>query len=239
MTVTKLTFWRWSCIGHRHLRNYHTKYHGLLLKKSQLVKVPIWNHDHILSAFKEKLFMLYSNNNYNNLFKQNYWIFNLDNKLRTNITFDYIAFYLNYLYFCEIGFIEVKSFLISKSEVWNQIYCGIQSTSICFPPHKHVKIVLAFKYRTSYEITMRYSITDPELMISSKQNIYQQYHRKWQKKWNGIFQWIINIPRQRLQFVRLTWSFEKYKYLRITFTHTKYLVWSIWWTRHLVSNAKT
>ena len=99
--------------------------------KSLLVKVPIWNKveygEHVLYWLKQN------------------WIFNLDKNLRTNKTFDYMAIYINYLYFCNIGFVEVKSFGNSKSNTWTQIYCGVQSTSMCFPPHRNVEIGLLFE----------------------------------------------------------------------------------------------
>ena len=154
------------------------------------------------------------------------WIFRLHRKLHANITSEYIDIYINYLYFCKSGFVEVKSFRIKHLNVWTHIYCGFQSTSMCFPPHRNVEIKLSFERYSSHDILMRYSVTDTQLMVSSLQNKtkYLQYHNKIHKRQQEFVNWRINLPRQRVQFIRLTLQFEKYRYLRIRFPSIQYLV---------------
>ena len=176
------------------------------------IKFPIWNqmgyHENIPPLDPQK------------------WILKLHKKLQANFTFDYINIFFNHLRFCKIGFVEIKSFKNLNSNQWTQIYCGFQSTLMCFPPHRNVEIDLLFERYTSYEILMRYSVTDQNRIISSEQNRtkYLQYYNRNQERQQEYFQWRINIPRQRVQLVRLILNFEKYKYLRITFPAKTYLV---------------
>ena len=180
--------------------------------QSPLIKFPIWNlieyDEHIVDYFNQT------------------WIFKLYRKLHANITFEYINIYINYLYFCKIGFVEVRSFRIKHLNVWTHIYCGFQSTSMCFPPHRNVEIKLSFERYSSRDILMRYSVTDTKLMTSSPQNRtkYLQFHNKIHKKQQEFVNWRINLPRQRVQFIRLILLFEKYRYLRIRYPQIQYLV---------------
>ena len=61
-----------------------------------VVKVPLWN----LIEYNENIVGYFSQT----------WIFKLHKKLQANISFEYINIYINYLYFCKIGFVEVRMF---------------------------------------------------------------------------------------------------------------------------------
>ena len=138
------------------------------------------------------------------------WIITLHEKLRVNITFDYIDIYVNYLLICDIGAVKITSDQKSSLYVWAQQYCGIQSDVICFPPHRNVEINVSLKVYTSFDISMRYSVTDLSHIIISVVKSSSLY--------------IMNVPGQKIQIVRYIFHVKKYEYLRITFPPTKYLV---------------
>ena len=116
----------------------------------------------------------------------------LDEKLRVNITFDYIDIYVNSLLICDIGVVKITSDQKSRLKVWEQQYCGIQPDVICFPPHRNVEINVSLKVYTSFDISMRYSVTDLNLIIISVVKSSSQYIR--------------NIPGQKIQIVRYIFS---------------------------------
>ena len=134
----------------------------------------------------------------------------MDEKLRVNITFDYIDIYVISLLICDIVTVKVISVQKSRLKVWKQQYCGIQLDVICFPPHRNVEINVSLKVYTSFDISMRNSVTDLNHIIISVVKSSSQYIR--------------NVPGQKMQIVRYIFYFKKYKYLRIIFSPTKYLV---------------
>ena len=129
------------------------------------------------------------------------WIITLDEKLRVNITFDYIDIYVNSLLICDIGAVKVISVQNSRLKVWEQQYCGIQPDVICFPPHRNVQINVSLKIYTSFNISMRYGVTDLNHIIISVVKSRSPYIR--------------NVPGQKVEIVRYIFYFQKYKYLRI------------------------
>ena len=193
---------------------YNIRRTSSILQLSNKVFFSISKPEHYNISQTVKPILWYQKQNNKNiriLLKQK-WIITLDEKLRVNITFDYIDIYVNSLLTCDIGVVHVTSVQKSKLNVWVQQYCGIQSDIICFPPHKNVEINVQFKVYTSFDISMRYSITDLNHIISSVVKSIVCYVMN------------IDLPGQKMQIVRFIFNIQKYKYLRITFPPKRYLV---------------
>ena len=112
-------------------------------------------HYNISQTLKPILWHQKQNNKNIRFLLEKKWIITLDEKLRVNITFDYIEIYVNSFLLCNIGVVNVTSVQKSKLNTWVQQYCGIQSDVICFPPHRNVEINVSVKVYTSFDISMR------------------------------------------------------------------------------------
>ena len=114
------------------------------------------------------------------------WRFTLDEQLRLNITFEYIYISINNYYGCNIGNLPVKAYL--KLDTLDFVYCGMHSFLISYPQYRNVDIVLDVRIWIIFKIQLSYSVTDPNIIVSSM----PPKKRKFQPLWMVYFQEIMS-----------------------------------------------
>ncbi len=115
------------------------------------------------------------------LFKREYnhfWSFLLDQKLRLNITFHFVAIGMSCIFNCNTGSIYVKSYLNSTSFP-ELMYCGIQSTFATFPQGFKIEVNLKVVRYSNFAISFFYSTIDHSVAKTvhfANTSLSGQYH---------------------------------------------------------------
>ena len=135
----------------RKKQNIKLKFHLVKYKQKELG----------VAVFRYTIFTI----NIHNYYYNHKWRFTLDKRLKLNISFEYIYISINNYYGCYIGNLTIKTY--SKLNTTDLIYCGTHSYITSYPQYRNVDIILDIRVWITYEIKLVYSVTDPNIIVSS------------------------------------------------------------------------
>ena len=138
------------------------------------------------------------------------WKFTLSKYLRLNITFEHISIMYGKLHQCYIGKISVKSFAKNLSQQFN--YCGIHSNVTIYPWYQNINIQVTLRPFVSYDVMLRYSVIDPDKIISYPANRHSKL-----VKW--MFYVYLSSSREYKQKLHI--QVEKFNCILIIFNDIK------------------
>ena len=132
---------------------------------------------------------------------ENYFVFQLNNKLRVQLIFNYIYFSSYQASHCTFGKVTIRSGFLRHT------YCGHHPHLITYPPSRIVEIIIMKVGFVDYHGEISYIVMDKEVVISHSTNRYLYYHTSlfWIKN-TDTFLYSFYFYVKKFQIVELTIS---------------------------------